>query len=506
MRDLTFGPVQRADRIRVAGPLARDADGIAQLRGVLEEAGYTEVAVQDALATEVSTNRDSLELPLYIRMLPEGERLSTLIKLLLLALPVPAAEASKAFAPLPLERLEAMGVLVSADGLARSQVELVPMEGLLIACDPFTEELTRPDHVLGISPPTMALAALTVRPPVDTVLDLCTGNGVQALLAAQHSNRVVAVDLNARALRFAEFNAQLNAVSTIELREGNLFDPVEESSFDLIVCNPPYVISPDAEFIYRDSGMRGDAFCESIVRRLPGYLHEEGFAHVLASWVHSPDEDWTEPLTSWVEGNGCDAMLLRYATHEPLQYAAGWNRPLRADPTAYAAALDRWREHFDRLGVEAISWGAIILRRRAGSNWIWSYSPSSQRVSAGGEHVLRLFASQDLLADFRGDAFLDCRLELVADHRLEQTSRLEDGSASVDRVVLSLTRGLRFSVSVDGATAEVLRLLDGRRTVRDVVAQASNLVLQEMSREEFGTRAVAALRRLVELGFLVPAR
>lgn len=56
------------------------------------------------------------------------------------------------------------------------------------------------------------LAALTVRRSIGTALDLGTGGGVQALLAARHSRRVVAVDVNPRALRYTAFNARLNGL------------------------------------------------------------------------------------------------------------------------------------------------------------------------------------------------------------------------------------------------------------------------------------------------------
>ena len=70
------------------------------------------------------------------------------------------------------------------------------------------------------------------------------GCGIQALLAAKHSERVVATDVNPRALAFAAFNAALNGIDKIEFRLGDGFAPVEGESFDLIVSNPPYVISP----------------------------------------------------------------------------------------------------------------------------------------------------------------------------------------------------------------------------------------------------------------------
>src|SRR4051794_16989622 len=94
------------------GPLVGDRAGIELLRKVLEDADFTVGTVRDALATEVSTGRDSAELPLYLRQLEDEAPVSTLIKLFLLGVPVEAADAAAALAPLELERAEAMGIVV----------------------------------------------------------------------------------------------------------------------------------------------------------------------------------------------------------------------------------------------------------------------------------------------------------------------------------------------------------------------------------------------------------
>jgi SAM-dependent methyltransferase len=103
------------------------------------------------------------------------------------------------------------------------------------------------------------------------------GNGVQALLTARYSDRVIAVDTNPRALRFTAFNAQLNGFNNVECRQGSLFDPVEGMLFDLIVCNPPFVISSESRFqfpdrwmhYYRDLGIEGISSGGIILRRRP---------------------------------------------------------------------------------------------------------------------------------------------------------------------------------------------------------------------------------------------
>jgi methylase of polypeptide subunit release factors len=481
-------------------PSTDDPEGIALLRSALVDAGYTPGAVREALATEVASGRDSAELPLYLQMLQNGGQLAALIKLFLLDLEVTAGEAEEALPGL-VDRMEAMRVLERRGDAVKALVEIVPTEDLLIACDAFQQELARSDHVLGVSPPARVLAWLTVREPVGRALDLGTGNGHQALFATRHADRVTAVDINPRAVHFAEFNALLNE-TLLDLREGNLFEPVGGETFDLIVSNPPYVISPENDITYRDSGLPGDSFSELIVKKIPPHLEPGGLAHVLISWLHPWEGDWTAPVRTWVEESGCDVILLRYAVHAPLDYAAAWNRPYRGNPQKYADGIARWAEYFDRLGVEAISWGAIVMRRRDGDNWFFPYSSTTDRITGASEQVLRLFAAQDFLAEAGREELLDAVMTVAPEHRIDQTIRLNDGRELIERNILRLERGLCFEVSIDAFAEHVLALLDGERTLRDVLVEAA--AESEAPLVEFVDNAIPVMRRLVELGFAIP--
>src|SRR6202142_2646935 len=74
------------------------------------------------------------------------------------------------------------------------------------------------------------------------VLDMGTGSGVCAVIAARHARRVVAVDINMAAVRCAGINALLNHLEhKIDVRHGDLFAPVPEQRFDLVLFNPPFV-------------------------------------------------------------------------------------------------------------------------------------------------------------------------------------------------------------------------------------------------------------------------
>src|SRR3954453_312520 len=88
------------------------------------------------------------------------------------------------------------------------------------------------DHVLGVSPASTSLAQLTTRAEVGSSLDLGTGCGVQALHLASHSTKVVATDVNTRALGIARFTAALNEMGDrVEVRAGSFFEPVRGERF-----------------------------------------------------------------------------------------------------------------------------------------------------------------------------------------------------------------------------------------------------------------------------------
>jgi release factor glutamine methyltransferase len=81
-----------------------------------------------------------------------------------------------------------------------------------------------------------------------SVLDLCTGSGVLAVVAAQSgAGRVTALDVSRRALAATRLNARLNGVRVRTVR-GDLFDAVARERFDVIVSNPPYLVSASDSF------------------------------------------------------------------------------------------------------------------------------------------------------------------------------------------------------------------------------------------------------------------
>ena len=114
------------------------------------------------------------------------------------------------------------------------------------------------------------------------VLDMGTGSGVCAVFAANHARRVVAVDINPAAVRCAWINALLNDLEhKIEVRHGDLFEPVRGERFDLILFNPPFVRGTPKDT--RDGAWRSSDVAERYAAGLRAHLKPGGTALVLLS-------------------------------------------------------------------------------------------------------------------------------------------------------------------------------------------------------------------------------
>jgi methylase of polypeptide subunit release factors len=490
-----------------APPTVLDGQALADLRGALAAADFTTERIERTLGVgELSAT--PAETAIQLRQLTGAEPFSTVAKLFLLGELLDASRVSDALAPVTLRRLAALR-LVECDGdRVRATVRLLPHGDYYLASDATALEPSS-DWVPGIQAPSVTLAKLAVRRHVEATLDLGTGCGIQALLAAKHSDRVVATDLNPRALAFARFNAVLNGIDAVEFRGGSLFEPVDGEHFGLIVANPPYVISPDSTYIYRDGGVPGDGLCRQIVQEVPEFLAEGGYAHVLVSWVHAPGGEWADPLREWVRGGGCDAWLLHYRTDDPLTHAASWLRPLASTSAKeYETALERWLEYLRRLEIEAVGYGAVVLRRRnAAANWVRLDEIPIDRLEPASEHTLRVFAAEDYLAELSGErVLLETRFELVDAHRLEQELVCRDHRFDIESQTLALTEGLAFRVGIDRNTAMLLpHFGDGRRLADVLAAAAADLDVDEGDRDRYAAAALPVVRRLLELGFLVPS-
>ena len=147
------------------------------------------------------------------------------------------------------------------------------------------------------------------------VFDLGCGSGIGAILAARRGARVVAVDVNPHAVEAAINNAARNGMSgRVEVRQGDLFDPVGEDRFDVVLFNPPYFDGEPrnwAESAWRASGLR-----ERFVAQRRDHLTTRGYVLLVLS-SHGESELWLKDLAA--SGFSIERLLRRTFPEEALE-------------------------------------------------------------------------------------------------------------------------------------------------------------------------------------------
>jgi methylase of polypeptide subunit release factors len=471
---------------------------ISQFGDALRQAGYSEAGLRQAVGTSSSLSHDPRAIDVARRRLPSARALQTLIKLFCLGIPVPTDELTRAVGRTTVDHLARLAVVTQERDSIIPLIAIDTAQDLLIAYDPARRgELLPTDHVIGLGPAPRTLAALTVRSRAGRVLDLGTGSGIHALLALNHCDEVVATDINPRALAYTRFNAALNRLTTPTTHQGDLFQPVADEAFDLIVANPPYVLSPDSNLHFRDSGMAGDGLSRTVVRQAARHLNDGAFASILVSWAHREDEAWAEPLAGWVRGVGCDALLLRFRTYDPLTYASLWIK----EEAEFAGTLDRWLGYYRRLDIRAMSSGAVILRRRSGVNWIRSAQMLAAPVQNASDHLLRIFGASDRLSCMPDTELLEQRFQPHPGHRIHRTGVSGGGSYLVEYQYLETTTGVPFRVSLGELGSRLLLQLDGTRSLRAATSELAE-VMPGMTSGDVARGAVQIVKQLFALGFL----
>lgn len=439
--------------------------------------------------------------------------LPTLGRLWVLGMPQPRAAVERALPRVGLEGAVALGLLridgdtVHPEALIRPQ-SFVDADGVgewWIASD--LDEIALgsalpADHVLGVGGASRTLAELIVPIPVEKALDLGTGCGIQALLVSRHAVAVIATDISSRALAFAELNAQLNGVRNIEFRLGSLFEPVAGETFDLIVSNPPFVITPRTtgvpEYEYRDGGLVGDALVEEVLRGAPAHLTSGGIAQLLGNWESRSDQRGLDRVGAWL-GADLDAWVIQREELSPLGYAELWIRDGGTLPrdAEFTRLLTAWLDDFAERGVTAVGFGYILLRRPApGAAVLRRFETIAQPVSNLGRALGAGLAAHDALADGIPD-----RLLVAPD--VTEARHLMPGEDDPSVIELRQGGGFGRTIGVDSALAGFVGACDGELTVMQIVAALADLF--DVPLADLWRDIEPRIRQLVLDGVLRPA-
>jgi methylase of polypeptide subunit release factors len=480
-------------------------DASRRLRSWFEEAGYTEVNLLRYLGAAELPSRHLRNEPRLLDRTREVSLLNTLLRWFWLGRPQADDAYTKTVPDALLELLLESGLLKQEGKLLKATAMLLPVENFLVASDhPASIEAGDSEMVLWPNPTSKFLARFAVRRHSRATLDLGTGSGILSLGAARHSDVVIATDVNPRVPSFVAFNARLNGVENIEFRMGDGFAPAAGQSFDLILSNPPFFITPQSEYLFCDNQMELDQLCRLLVQQGPAHLNEGGYMQMLCEWAQVGDQPWEERIAEWLQGSGCDAWVMKGLTQYPEEYAQHRIRETTQDTGRDQELYEGYMDYYRSRNVQAIHDGLIVMRRRAGKNWVRIEEVPKTPTGNLGDLILSTFAAHDLLLEMESDdKLLAIKPRLAAHVRLEQVCNQSGNRWHAESLTLRLTSGFPFPWKVQPLVAEFLATCDGTRTADEAVealAIAANAPVDTVRRE-----CLAMMRKLIERGFVVVA-
>ena len=129
-----------------------------------------------------------------------------------------------------------------------------------------------------------------------SVLEIGTGSGIVAMYASKLTDKVTATDINFDAIQLAESNFKANNIDNVELLFGNLFEPVKDRKFDVILFNTPYLPTEEGEVLEDnlnyafDGGLNGRKVIDLFLNEVKNHLNDGGIVQLIQSSLSDNDE------------------------------------------------------------------------------------------------------------------------------------------------------------------------------------------------------------------------
>jgi carbamoyltransferase len=374
--------------------------------------------------------------------------------------------------------LIAQAAIVTSGDLHRSLVSATWFAGRLIFADARAYNVLWPgepfaDYVMPPGRDSVGLERVAPRVPRRATLDLCCGAGAQALAAAAYSARVVGVDLNPRALRFARFNAAVNRIANATFLQGDLYAPLGDERYDAILSNPPFVPWPDddAELLFRGGGARGEDVLIRILAGAIDRLEPHGSLAIVADLADA--QSLPARIAEW-QGVPRRTLLILQQPYPLLEYAET-HAAHHDDSAQQKGQTVRLLRHFSAAGIGTLDLGYIVQDGMPGpALTVRTTAPHGASVAAD---VADWFAGQQRLDAGRAE---DTLLQLAPDLRLVEVEERDargtrtayyaaPGAASV--LGSSELTAAGFDLLTRIATTPMgVREVSGERDLRELVA------------------------------------
>lgn len=129
-----------------------------------------------------------------------------------------------------------------------------------------------------------------------SVLEIGTGSGIVAMYASRLTDDITVTDINFDACELARKNFMENGIENIEILFGNLFEPVKNRKFDVILFNTPYLPTEEGEVLENnlnyafDGGLNGRKVIDLFLNEVKNHLNDGGIVQLIQSSLSDNDE------------------------------------------------------------------------------------------------------------------------------------------------------------------------------------------------------------------------
>ncbi|MCE1247698.1 MAG: class I SAM-dependent methyltransferase [Firmicutes bacterium] len=424
----------------------------------LRQAGYNETDVFHRLGVNDIEGVMARTLPVFLRMkLKENTHLDRLIRLFLLSRRVNRAEIEDIFEKTEIEFYKKIGLFDEDETGIFSPVDLFPCQGGFFATDHFFTMTFLPRHVYPLGVDSYRLARGMIDSPCGRVLDLCTGSGIQGILASRFANEVYCVDINPRAVNFAKFNALLNQAENVRVLQGDLYSAVKGMKFDRIFSNPPFVPSPEGRLFFRDGDVTGESVMERIISGFPEHLNDGCYAQIVTLMVFMENQDYCSKLDTWLNSNPYHILALNARNIEPSDFIFGH---INTDATfeAYSEKLVQWFESYEENKIVKLADALINFKKSASSQKLHRIMEINTLKERFGSNIITFLDTADLAIDDNAHPGFENEMFCISDDVEYHWEAKGKGGAAKYGVLFKPER-LFFNENVDQFQSVLLSIL-----------------------------------------------
>jgi SAM-dependent methyltransferase len=464
------------------------------LRAFLVDSHYSEPALFHRLG--IQQPKDYLTLrPNPASPRPIHDRLDLLARLFLIGEIVDEHQ-MQSWVPAPVrEAMTGLGVVAQYPGRPEhwyATTALYPTYGIWIASDRWTSPELAPIRAAvdvvypAITPNTGHFLESLPCDSCDSLLDLCSGSGIAAMLAAsKYAREVLATDITEASELSVEFNRLLNGIENLRVARGDLYEPVGEATFDRILAHPPYMPSLKPAEIYADGGELGEQLTRRVIEGLPRHLRPGGRFYCVTAGPDLEGEPFETRLRSWLGDRSpeFDVLVVERQLFEP-SYIANQQA---AKTRGGAEELEQWKKMFAHYRLEHLVYASVVIQRKAARTPpVTVRRRRGPRLGSAEIEWLRVWETTAADPNFL-QTILESKPMANRELKLHVIHRLQDGELVAQEFALEARYPFTVDCAISPWTAFLIPRCDGKTTARNLLAflKENDLLAADESEEKF---------------------